>query len=69
MPKIQIDFSQPSTMRGAILCGTGLMAMIAYLVGKDPVPLLAIGASLTGSVGLLFSDNHTPPLQTTINFV
>lgn len=60
MPKINIDFSQSSTVRGLTLVGSGMFAAIAYLIGKDPTPLITIGMTLSGAIGLLFDDKHPP---------
>lgn len=56
--KFQIDWSQPSTIRGLIWALTGLAAMVAYFIGKDPIPLLGIGSGVAGGLGVALHDNQ-----------
>lgn len=55
--RIGVDFSQPSTLRGLIMIIGAIFIGIAYLMGKDVAPLLAIIMSASGSAGLFLKDS------------
>lgn len=57
---MRVDFGQPSTIRGLIWIVIGLASIAAYFMGKDPAPLLAIGGTLSGAIGVAMDDNHKP---------
>jgi hypothetical protein len=48
----QVDFGQPSSIRGAVWVVTAIVAVIAYWIGKDPMPVLLIGTSVAGGLGV-----------------
>jgi hypothetical protein len=48
----QVDFGQASTIRGAVWVVTAIVSVIAYWIGKDPMPVLLIGTSVAGGLGV-----------------
>lgn len=61
MPPIRIDFSETSTIQGLMIGIFGLSSIIAYFIGKDPVPLVTIGMTISGAIGALYKDKHSDP--------
>ena len=55
---MNINLNEKSTERGIVWAITGLGAIVAYLIGKDPSPILAIGAAVAGGLGVARSDNQ-----------
>jgi len=37
---------------------TGLLAMVCYMIGKDPVPVIGIGTAVAGGMGIAHDDNQ-----------
>lgn len=54
--KLQIDWRQRSTIRGAIWLAGGVVALIFLWFGKDATSVMAIAASVAGGVGVAVKD-------------
>lgn len=54
--RIGIDFSQPSTLRGLIMIIGAIFIGIAYLMGKDVTPIIALIMGTNGGAGLFLKD-------------
>ena len=55
---MKIDLNQPSTIRGIVWLSTGLFAIVCYMIGKDPVPVITIGSAVAGGLGIVHDDNR-----------
>lgn len=54
--KYEVDFSQPSTIRGIVWCVTGLAAFVMIWLGKDVGQVLAVGTAVAGGLGVAVKD-------------
>ena len=54
--KLEIDWRQRSTIRGAIWFAGGMMALVFLWFGKDATGVMAIAASVAGGVGVAVKD-------------
>ena len=54
--KYDIDFNQPSTIRGAVWLATGVLSTIGYFIGLDVTPMILIGTSVAGGLGVTIKD-------------
>lgn len=57
--KTQIVWNQPSTIRGLVWALTGILAVIGYFIGKDPIPVIGIGSAVSGALGVALHDNQS----------
>ena len=54
--KLQIDWRQRSTIRGAIWLIGGIIALFFSWFGKDAIGVMAITASVAGGIGVVVKD-------------
>jgi len=54
--KLAIDWSQPSTLRGAIWVIGGVLGVLFSFLGKDPMQIMSVTAAVAGGLGVAISD-------------
>lgn len=54
--KLDVDWSQASTKRGAVWLAAGVIALVFIWFGKDGGAVMAVGASIAGGVGIAIKD-------------
>jgi hypothetical protein len=54
--KLGIEWSQASTKRGAVGVFVGIIGAIGYYLGKDIQPVIVLGQSIVGILGLTIKD-------------
>ena len=61
MNRIHIDWSQPSTIRGAIWLASALLAIVISLIGDKELAgtVFVSGAALAGGIGMAVTDKPT----------
>jgi hypothetical protein len=52
----QVDFSQPSTIRGLIWVTAGVIGTVGYMSGFDPMPIMTLAGALAGGLGVAVKD-------------
>lgn len=52
----EIDFTQASTIRGAVWVTGGILAVIFELLGHDGMSVMEITAAVAGGLGILIKD-------------
>lgn len=52
-----IDFSQPSTIRGLVWFIFGIIGLVMLFMGKDISQLTPLAAAVAGGLGLGLDDN------------
>lgn len=55
--QFKIDFTQPSTIRGAVLVLTALATVIAPKLGMSSEDVVKLGIGLAGLFGITISDS------------
>ena len=53
---VAVDFSQPSTIRGFIFVVCGFASLVAYFMKMDPMPIVVVGTTIAGALGVAISD-------------
>ena len=53
---IQINWSEPSTKRGAVWLTTAIIGLPMIWFGKDPTALITLASGIAGGMGLLIKD-------------
>lgn len=51
-----IDFTQASTIRGAVWSVGGIISVLFSLLGHDPMPVMMITATVAGGLGVGIKD-------------
>ena len=54
--KFEIVPLQASTIRGAVWVVFGVIGIIGYWMGKDPMPLMAMAGIVAGGLGVAVKD-------------
>jgi hypothetical protein len=52
----EVDFNQPSTIRGAIWLVGGAIGTIGYFSGFDPMPIMTLAGAVAGGLGVAIKD-------------
>ncbi len=56
--KCQVDFSEPSTIRGLVWVVVGVVGLVMIALGKDITTLLTLGAAIAGGLGVAITDKQ-----------
>ena len=52
----QIDFTQASTIRGAVWVIGGIIGIIAAFTGNDPTEIILVTSAVAGGLGVAIRD-------------
>ena len=55
--KFKFDINDSTTWGGFIMLFFGIVATVSYLMGKDPAPIMTIGATIYGSFHVVTTNN------------
>jgi hypothetical protein len=55
---MQINWNEPSTKRGLVWALTGIVSVVMSIFGKDPTPVLTLGSTVAGTMGVVIPDNQ-----------
>jgi small-conductance mechanosensitive channel len=53
----EIDFNQPSTIRGIIWLVGGALGTLGYFSGFDPMPIMTLAGAVAGGLGVAIKDS------------
>ncbi len=56
MLKLEVNWSQNSTIKGAIWLTGGVIGILFAWVGKDPTYVMLVASSVAGGFGVAVSD-------------
>ena len=54
----EVDFTQPSTIRGIIWLVGGVLGTLGYFSGFDPMPIMTLTGSVAGGLGVSIKDKQ-----------
>jgi threonine/homoserine efflux transporter RhtA len=54
--KFEVDFSQPSTIRGLVWVAVAVIGLVMIAFGKDVSQLIVLGAGVAGGLGVAIKD-------------
>ena len=52
----KIDFTQASTIRGAVWCIAAIIGVIFSLLGRDPSQVIVLASGIAGGLGVAIKD-------------
>jgi len=54
--KFEIDFKEPSTIRGLVWVAVAIIGMVMISSGKDISQLLVLGSAIAGGLGVAIKE-------------